>query len=90
MIKQGCLTKANSKAHIQKQSDKEAKIASKQISALTEHGTKEEPMMKQPTFYWDTGDNYNKLKNFRLEVYNVFKSYDMADKEENSTQFKMG
>ena len=32
-------------------------------------------MMEQPTFNWDTEDN--KLKNFILQVYNVFKSYDM-------------
>ena len=35
--------------------------------------------MKQPTFDWDTEDKYNELKNFRLEVYNVFKSHDMPD-----------
>ena len=35
--------------------------------------------MKQPTFIWDTEDKYNELKNFRVEVYNVFKSYDMPD-----------
>ena len=38
-------------------------------------------MMKQTTFNWDTDDKYNELKNFRLEVYNVFKSYDMPDVE---------
>ena len=31
------------------------------------------PMMKQSTFNWDTKDKYNKLKNFRLEINNVFK-----------------
>ena len=38
-------------------------------------------MMKQPTFDWDTEDKYNELKNFRLEVYNVFKLHDTPDIE---------
>ena len=38
-------------------------------------GPKVGPIMKQPTFNWDTEDKYNELNNFRLEVYNVFKSY---------------
>ena len=40
--------------------------------------------MKQPTFTWDTEDNYNELKNFRIEVYNVFKLNDMPDRETTS------
>ena len=41
-------------------------------------------MMKQWTFDWDTEDKYNELKNFRLQVYNVFKSYDMPDIEKTA------
>ena len=40
--------------------------------------------MKQPTFDWDAEDKYNELKNFRLKVYNVFKSYNMPDREKTS------
>ena len=32
------------------------------------------PTMK-PNFNWEAGDTYYKLKNFRLEVNNIFKSY---------------
>ena len=42
-------------------------------------GPKVGPMMKQPTFDRDNEDKCNELKSFRLEVYNVFKSYDMPD-----------
>ena len=31
--------------------------------------------MKQPNFNWEAEDKYSKLKNFRLEVNNIFKSY---------------
>ena len=41
-------------------------------------------MMKQPPFNWDNEDKYNQLKNFRLEVYNVLKSYDMPGREKTS------
>ena len=56
-------------------------MASEQISARQSMGCKVQPMMKQPTFYWDTDDKYNELTNFRLGLYNVFKSYDMPDRE---------
>ena len=39
------------------------------------------PMMKKLTFNWDTKDKYNDLSNFRLEVNNIFKSYNMPDTE---------
>ena len=32
------------------------------------------PVMKQPNFNWEADDKYNKLKNLRLEVNNIFKS----------------
>ena len=57
--------------YIQKQSYKEAKMTHEQISARQSMGSNIAPMMKQPTFNWDTQDKYNKLKNFRLEIYNV-------------------
>ena len=41
-------------------------------------------MMKQPTFDWDTEDKYSELKNFKLEIYNVFKLYDMPDIEKTA------
>ena len=74
----------DSKAHIQKQSDIEEKMASEQVSTGQHMGPKVGPMMKQPTFDWDTEDKYNKLKNFRLEVYNFFKSYNMPDIEKTA------
>ena len=37
------------------------------------------PMMKQHLFYQDTEDKYNQLKNFKLEVNNVFKTVTMPD-----------
>ena len=40
--------------------------------------------MKQPTFNWDTEDKYNKLKHFRLQVNNIFKSYTMPDIEKTA------
>ena len=33
------------------------------------------PAMKQPNFSWEAGDKYSKLKDFRLEVNNIFASY---------------
>ena len=38
--------------------------------------------MKQPNFNWEAEDKYNKLKNFRLEVNNIFKSYNMSQTEQ--------
>ena len=35
------------------------------------------PMMKHPTFNLDTKDKYSELKNFRLQINNIFKSYNM-------------
>ena len=35
------------------------------------------PTMKQPTFKWEAVEKYNKLKNFRLEVDNIFKLYNI-------------
>ena len=58
-----------------------AKMASKQMSARQSLELKVGPMMKHSTFIWDTEDRYKELKNFRLEEYNVFKSYDMPDME---------
>ena len=39
-------------------------------------------IMKQPTFTWEAEDKYNKLKNFRLELNNIFKSYLMPKAEQ--------
>ena len=33
------------------------------------------PVMKQPTFDWDTEDKYSELNIFRLEVNNVLSTY---------------
>ena len=77
MIEQGSLTKAGSKTHIQKQSDKEAKIPSEQINTGQSMVPKVGPMMKQPTFDWDTKDRYN-------ELYHVFKSKDMPGIEKTA------
>ena len=60
------------------------KMESEQISAGQNIGPNIGTMMKQPTFDWDTEDKYNELKNFRLEVYNVFKSCDMPDIEKTA------
>ena len=38
--------------------------------------------MKQPIFNWEAEDRYNELKNFRLEVNNIFKSYNMPQTEQ--------
>ena len=40
------------------------------------------PMMKQPTFNWEVKVKYNELKNFRLEVNNIFKSYSTPQAEQ--------
>ena len=40
------------------------------------------PTMKQPNFNWEAEDKYNKLKNFRLEVNNIFKSYNTPQAEQ--------
>ena len=40
------------------------------------------PLMKQPTFNWKAEDKYNELKNFRLEVNNIFKLYNMPQTEQ--------
>ena len=84
MIVQGSLTEADSRANIHKQSDIEEKTASEQISTRQSMGPKTGPMMNQPTFNWDTEDKYYDLKNFRLQLYNVFKSYDMQDMEKTA------
>ena len=84
MIEQGSLTKADLKAHIQKQSGKEAKMAIEQISERQSMGPKVGPMMKQPRFDCDTEDKYNELKYFRLDVCNVFKPYNVSDIEKTA------
>ena len=38
--------------------------------------------MKQPTFNWEAEDKYNELKNFRLDVNNIFKSHSMTQAEQ--------
>ena len=39
-------------------------------------------MMKQPHFNWEAEDEYNKLKNLRLEVNNIFKLYNTPQTEQ--------
>ena len=56
--------KADLGATIQKQSDIEGKMASEQISTRQSIGAKIGPVMKQPTFDWNTEDKYKELKNF--------------------------
>ena len=58
-------------------------MASEQISTRQNMGPKVGPMMKQPTYSWKTEDKHS-LKNFRLELYNVFKLYDMPDIEKTA------
>ena len=41
-----------------------------------------EPSMKEPTFNREVEDKNNELKNFRLEVNNIFKSYSMQQAEQ--------
>ena len=40
------------------------------------------PAMKQPNFNWEAEDKYNELKLFRLEVNNIFKSYNTLQAEQ--------
>ena len=40
------------------------------------------PTMKQPNFNWEAEDRYNKLKPFRLEVNNIFKSNNTPQTEQ--------
>ena len=40
------------------------------------------PTMKQPTFNWEVEDKFNELKNIRLEVNMIFKSYSMPQAEQ--------
>ena len=40
------------------------------------------PIIKQPTFNWEAEDKYSELKNFRLEVNNIFKSYSTPQEEQ--------
>ena len=42
------------------------------------------PMMKQATFDWDTEDYYSELKNFRLQVYNVFINHKICHNEKTA------
>ena len=37
------------------------------------------PMMKQPILNWNTEDKYNEVRDFRLQVITIFKSYNMPD-----------
>ena len=41
-----------------------------------------QPIMKQPTFNWEAEDKYNELKNFKLAVINIFKSYSTLQAEQ--------
>ena len=38
--------------------------------------------MKQPSFNWEVDDKYGKLKNFRLEVNNIFALYNTPHTEQ--------
>ena len=40
------------------------------------------PTMKQLTFNWEAENKYNKLKNLRLEVNNIFKLYNMPQTDQ--------
>ena len=39
------------------------------------------PIMQQPRFHWEAQDKYSKLKNFILEINNIFESYNMPQTE---------
>ena len=38
--------------------------------------------MKQPSLNWEVEDKYSKLKNFRLEVYNIIATYNKPQAEQ--------
>ena len=59
-------------------------MASKQISPRQSIGTKLGVMMKQPTLNFGIEDKNSELKNFKLEVINVVKSYAITDVEETA------
>ena len=40
------------------------------------------PVMKQPSFNWETDDKYSELKNFRFEVNNIITSYNIPYAEQ--------
>ena len=40
------------------------------------------PIKKQPTFNWEVEDKNNELKNLRLEINNIFKSYGTPQAEQ--------
>ena len=40
------------------------------------------PTIKQPNFNWEAEDKYIELKNFRLEVNNIFKSFNTPQAEQ--------
>ena len=42
------------------------------------------PIMKRTEFSWQVEDQYNELKNFRIEENNIFKSYSMAQAEQTA------
>ena len=46
--------------------------------------------MKQPNFNWESEGKYNELKNFRLEVNNIFKSYNTPQTEQLAIVKKIG
>ena len=39
------------------------------------------PLMKQPTFHWSSTDKYAKLRNFRMEVKNMFQNNNINQAE---------
>ena len=40
------------------------------------------PAMKQLNFHWEVDDKYSKLKNFKVEVNNIFASYNTLHVEQ--------
>ena len=38
------------------------------------------PIMKQPTFDWNVKDKYTELRNFKLEVDNMFQNFNISQR----------
>ena len=79
---------SNTNKVIAKAVSEAARVTIQAMAAAEQKGTQNvgtrvgRPIMKHPTFNWEAEDKYNELKNFRLEVNNIFKSYSMPQAEQ--------
>ena len=44
------------------------------------------PSLKQPTFAWSSTDKYAELRNFKLEVNNIFQMYNINQADKNLSE----